>query len=55
VLNGSGELAPVNVGIGISDGAMTELVRSELEEGHDVVIGAVKPAAESQNRRLFGF
>ena len=55
VLNGSGELMPVNVGIGISDGAVTELVRSELEEGQDVVIGAARPAAEPQNRRLFGF
>jgi HlyD family secretion protein len=54
-LNGAGELMPVRVTLGISDGSVTELVRTDLEEGAAVVVGRLK-APESPRRGLrFGF
>lgn len=55
VLNGSGEPAPVNIGIGISDGSVTEVVRGDLKEGQSVVVGQTKEPAAARSRRLFGF
>ena len=55
VLNGSGELVPVGVSLGISDGTVTELARGDLNEGQEVVIGASNAAGARKFKRLPGF
>jgi len=54
VVDGAGALAPVGIGVGITDGTVTELVRGDLTEGQPVVIGQSR-GAPAQSRRLFGF
>ena len=55
VVDGSGELAPVSIGVGISDGSVTEVVRGDLKEGQQVVVGQSKGTVASPSRGLFGF
>ncbi|MGH6619862.1 MAG: hypothetical protein ACREF6_09990, partial [Alphaproteobacteria bacterium] len=55
VVDGSGELAPVSIGVGISDGSVTEVVRGDLKEGQQVVVGQTKGTVASPSRGLFGF
>lgn len=54
-LNGAGELVPVGVALGISDGSVTELVRSELKEGASVVVGRLKAPDPARRGIRFGF
>jgi HlyD family secretion protein len=39
------KLKPVQLTLGISDGSATEILRGELSEGQDVVVGATGPAS----------
>jgi hypothetical protein len=55
VVNGAGDLTPVSVSIGISDGSVTELVRGDLQEGQPVVVAQIKGAASAPRRSPFGF
>lgn len=50
-----GELVPVDVKLGITDGAFTEIVAGKLAEGDEVVVGAGDGAAggSGQSRRAF--
>lgn len=43
---GSGGIAPVAIGIGISDGSVTEVLAGSLVEGQEVAIGASTPSGE---------
>jgi HlyD family secretion protein len=54
VVNGAGDLTPVSVSIGISDGSVTELVRGDLQEGQPVVVAQIKGAASVPRRSPFG-
>ena len=51
VENGPGSLSAVTLGLGASDGSMTEVVAGTIDAGTQVVIGRV---AADQERTLFG-
>jgi HlyD family secretion protein len=55
VVDSSGDLAPMIIGVGITDGSVTELVRGKLKEGQPVVIGQIGGKAAAPKRGLFGF
>ncbi|MBI2204838.1 MAG: HlyD family secretion protein [Candidatus Rokubacteria bacterium] len=44
VLGPDGKPAPVQITLGITDGAVTEVLRGDLKEGQEVVVGASGPA-----------
>ena len=55
VLNGADELEPIDVRIGLSDGAATELLTGDIAEGQRVAVGQ-ESAGETRKRfRRFGF
>ena len=41
------KLKPIQLTLGISDGSATEVLRGDLADGQDVVIGATGAAAKS--------
>jgi HlyD family secretion protein len=47
VLDGD-KLKPITLTLGISDGTATEVLRGDLEEGREIVIGGVGPASGSR-------
>jgi len=55
IMNGRKMLEPVMVRTGLTDGTFTEVVRGKLEEGQEIVVGAVtsKPSAQSPNSSPF--
>jgi HlyD family secretion protein len=44
VLGADGKPKPLTLVLGISDGASTEILRGELQEGHEVIVGTTAPA-----------
>jgi len=48
----SGELEPIRVQTGISDGLATEIVSQELSEGTPVVVGLDRPKGERSGSDL---
>ena len=56
VVDGSGGVKPVELVLGISDGATTEVVSGAIQEGESVIVGYANPtAARSGPRGLPGF
>lgn len=56
VVDGHGGARPIELELGISDGAMTEVVSGDIQEGESIIIGYVNPtAARSGPRSLPGF
>lgn len=51
-LNDSGDLTPVVIQPGISDGSVTELVEGELQERDKIIIGTVLPKGERKANQL---
>jgi HlyD family secretion protein len=48
VLDAEGKLQPVQVQLGVTDGSSTEVLRGELKDGQEVVIGAAGTGAAGQ-------
>jgi HlyD family secretion protein len=56
VLGAGGQPAPVNVRLGVSDGKATEILKGDLREGQEVILGPVDAGAAKPKRatRPFG-